>query len=150
MYDRVCADGHQMLDRYEKINFDEQVLCVECNKPALRTLLPGRAPGVIGDDIPGGVWIKHGICNEDGTPRKYYSKSEMAAEAKRRGLTNRVEHVANPGSDKSTHTTRWTSTPTEVMKQCQETRSAATSPENSTISSDCNLITPSTTVENSK
>lgn len=43
---------------------------------------------VIGDDIPGGVWIRHGLCNADGTPRKYYSKSEMAKEAEKRGLIN--------------------------------------------------------------
>lgn len=37
----------------------------------------GQAANVIADSIPGGVEIKHGICNEDGTPRRYYSKSEM-------------------------------------------------------------------------
>lgn len=62
---------------------------------------------VITDDIPGGMEVKHGICNEDGTPRKYYSKSEMAKEAKRRGLANIVTHVTAPGTDKSPHTTRW-------------------------------------------
>lgn len=62
---------------------------------------------VIGDDIPGGVEIRHGLCNEDGSPRRYYSKSEMAQEAKKRGLTNIVEHVSPPGTDKSPHTTRW-------------------------------------------
>jgi hypothetical protein len=64
---------------------------------------------VIPDDIPGGVWIRHGICNEDGSPRKYYSRSAMEKEAKRRGLVRWVEHVTNPqsGSDKSPHTKRW-------------------------------------------
>ncbi len=36
-----------------------------------------QAHFVIGDDIPGGVDIKHGVCHEDGTPRKYYSKSSI-------------------------------------------------------------------------
>jgi hypothetical protein len=64
---------------------------------------------VITDDIPGGVLIYHGICNSDGTPRRYYSKSEMTKEAKRRGLVNHVEHKTDPksGSDKNPHTTRW-------------------------------------------
>lgn len=62
---------------------------------------------VITDEIPGGVWIRHGLCNEDGTPRKYYYKSEIAAEAKRRGLVNRVEHRTEPGTDKSRHTSKW-------------------------------------------
>lgn len=63
--------------------------------------------GIVTDDIPGGILIKHGICNPDGSPRKYYSKSEMAAEAKRRGLHNHVEHITPPGSDKSPHTQRF-------------------------------------------
>lgn len=62
---------------------------------------------VITDDIPGGIEIKHGICHEDGTPRKFYSKSDIAKAAKAAGLVNRVEHVTAPGTDKSPHTTRW-------------------------------------------
>lgn len=67
------------------------------------------ANNVIPDDIPGGVEIRHGLCNEDGSPRKYYSKSEIAKEAKKRGLRNHVEHVTDPrsGSDRNPHTTRW-------------------------------------------
>lgn len=61
-----------------------------------------------GDDIPGGLLVEHGICNPDGTPRRYYSKSEMAREAKRRGLTNWVEHKPdNRDTDKSAHTQRF-------------------------------------------
>lgn len=67
----------------------------------------GGIYGVIGDDIPGGLEIKHGLCNEDGSPRRYYSKSEIAREAKARGFTNLVEHKGGKGSDKSAHTTRW-------------------------------------------
>jgi hypothetical protein len=70
-------------------------------------LEPRRASAVIGDDIPGGVLIEHGLVNADGSPRRYYSKSEMAAEAKRRGLLNLVEHKGTRGSDRSPHTTRW-------------------------------------------
>jgi hypothetical protein len=63
--------------------------------------------GVIADEIPGGLEVRHGICNEDGTPRRYYSKSEMAREAKARGLVNYVRHVGSKGSDKSKTTSRW-------------------------------------------
>lgn len=41
------------------------------------------------DDIPGGVEIRHGLCNEDGTPRRYYSKTDIRREANRRGLTQK-------------------------------------------------------------
>lgn len=66
-----------------------------------------QANSVIGDDIPGGIDIRHGICNPDGTPKRYYSKSSMAKAAAERGLANYVVHVPMKGSDKSPHTTRW-------------------------------------------
>lgn len=64
---------------------------------------------VIPDDIPGGIEIRNGLCNPDGSPRRYYSKTEINAEAKKRGLINMVTHVTDPrtGSDKNPHTTRW-------------------------------------------
>jgi hypothetical protein len=61
----------------------------------------------ISDDIPGGVLINHAICNDDGTPKRYYSKSEIAKAAKAAGYTNFVRHVGNNESDKSPFTTRW-------------------------------------------
>jgi hypothetical protein len=63
--------------------------------------------GVIGDDIPGGVLIKHAICNADGSPKRYYSRSEITRTAKAAGYSNHVEHIGSKGSDKSPHTTRW-------------------------------------------
>lgn len=105
MYDRICPDGHEMIDCWEPITAPS-VECKECGKPTERAWLtkPGH---VIGDEIPGGIWIRHGLCNPDGTPRKYYSHSEIKAEAKRRGLTNIVEHKTAKDSDKAPHTTRW-------------------------------------------
>ncbi len=61
----------------------------------------------VGDDIPGGVEIRHGLCNEDGSARRYYSKSEMAKEATKRGLVNYVRHVGVNGTDKSKQTQRF-------------------------------------------
>lgn len=43
--------------------------------------------GVIGDDIPGGLDVKHGVCWPDGTPRRFYSKSEIRKAASDAGLT---------------------------------------------------------------
>lgn len=34
---------------------------------------------VIGDDIPGGLMVPHAICNPDGTPKRYDSKSAIRA-----------------------------------------------------------------------
>lgn len=43
--------------------------------------------GVIGDDIPGGYEVKHGVCWPDGTPRKFYAKSEIRKAADAAGYT---------------------------------------------------------------
>ena len=82
--------------------------CRRCGHERERLLRHAKAPGVVPDSIPGGYWVEHGLCNSDGTPRRYDSRSEMAREAKRRGLRLSVEHKGSEGSDKSVHTTRWT------------------------------------------
>jgi hypothetical protein len=48
---------------------------------------PAQAPAVIGDDIPGGIEIRHGICHPDGSPRRFYSKSEIRETARKAGWT---------------------------------------------------------------
>lgn len=102
-YDLVCKEGHEQYDKLLKVG--ERPPCPICSG-STETLWT-RSANVVGDDIPGGVLIRNGICNEDGSPKRYYTKSEMRAEAKRRGLVNIVEHVTPPDSDKSPHTTRW-------------------------------------------
>lgn len=64
----------------------------------------GRGTGVVvGDDIPGGLLIEHGLCDEKtGKPVRYYTKSDIAREAKARGLQNVVRHIEG-----SKHTSRW-------------------------------------------
>jgi hypothetical protein len=44
------------------------------------------APTVWADDIPGGLDIAHGLCNEDGSPRRYYSRSAIKTAAEVKGL----------------------------------------------------------------
>lgn len=109
MYDRICTNGHKLIDCWEPVTAPV-VACPECGKETERAWLT-KPSNVIGDDIPGGIWIRHGLCNEDGSPRKYYSHSEMRAEAKRRDLVNAVRHTTGPDSDKSKHTVIWTSIP---------------------------------------
>lgn len=71
------------------------MVCDRCYEPTaegehgvgLCPLEPRRTYVVMRQDsIEGGLTIEHGLCNPDGTPRTYYSRSEMAQEAKRRGL----------------------------------------------------------------
>lgn len=81
--------------------------CTRCAVPLVRQRAYARASNVIADSIPGGIYIEHGLCHSDGSPRRYDSKSEMASEARRRHLSPHVEHRGSEGSDKSTHTSRW-------------------------------------------
>lgn len=40
---------------------------------------------VIGDEID--VWVKHGLCHEDGSPRRFRSLSELKREAYAQGYS---------------------------------------------------------------
>ena len=71
------------------------MICDRCYQPSdegahgvgLCPLEARRAAPVIWvDDIPGGVDIAHGLCHPDGTPRRYYSRSEIKAAAAAKGL----------------------------------------------------------------
>ena len=107
MYDRVCTDCEStIIDSLEPISNPDPPTCSKCGGKTERAWLVS-APGVIQDTIEGGYVVYHGICNEDGSPRKYYSKSEMAKAAKEKGLVNAVRHRTAPDSDKAPHTTRW-------------------------------------------
>jgi hypothetical protein len=47
----------------------------------------GTSPGIATDEIPGGIEIRHAICNPDGSPKRYYSKTEIKRAANERGYT---------------------------------------------------------------
>lgn len=102
-FDLTCANNHEQIDVFLKVG--ERPPCPECGEPT-ETLWRTTAQ-VIDDSIPGGIWIRNGLCNEDNTPRRYDSHSEIAKEAKRRGLVNWVDHVTPQGTDKAKHTTKW-------------------------------------------
>jgi hypothetical protein len=103
-YDLTCEAGHEQIDVLLKIG--ERPPCPECGGPT-ETLWRSTSANVVGDDIPGGYEVKHGLCHEDGTPRKFYSKSEIHRAAKEKGLVNYVTHVTAPDTDKSPVTKRW-------------------------------------------
>lgn len=106
MYDRKCVKcGFVMLDQYEPINMIAIHADGKCFGVLERVLLPGKAPGVIGDEID--VTIANGLCNPDSSPRRFRSRQELSREAARAGLTNAVEHKGGKSGDRSRHTTRW-------------------------------------------
>jgi hypothetical protein len=70
------------------------VICDRCYRPDsigehgvnLCPLEPRRANVVWADDIPGGVEIAHGLCNADGSPRRFDSRSAIRAACLAKGL----------------------------------------------------------------
>jgi hypothetical protein len=72
----------------KRLDWDHVVVpCPQCGKSAdIAFVSVNLAPGVFSDSIPGGMMIKHGLCHADGTPRRYDSKTEIFAEAAKRGL----------------------------------------------------------------
>lgn len=72
----LCPNGHKLHEiRWGK---DPLPLCHTCETEMEETYADGNLSAyVIGDDIPGGLEVKNGICNLDGSPRKVYSKTEL-------------------------------------------------------------------------
>jgi hypothetical protein len=64
------------------------LICPTCGAEAFdkEDVKYGKAPGVISDDIPGGIEIRHGLVNADGSPRRFYSKTDMKIAANEAGL----------------------------------------------------------------
>jgi hypothetical protein len=85
MLDLVCpACERESIDTLVKRG-DAYPSCAGCGTPLVR--LWARPAAVHGDDIPGGLLIEHGLCEADGTPRKFYSRSEIRAACAAKGLT---------------------------------------------------------------
>lgn len=104
--DTVCEScGVEKIDVFVELR-DAFPPC-ECGGKVVRLMKSGSSYAkVIGDECD--VTVKHGICNADGTPRRYTSKTEMKREAEKRGLVNHVEHKPSSRSgDSSKHTSRW-------------------------------------------
>lgn len=105
MYDRKCSKCDETkIDLLETMDAPN-ILCT-CGGMLERVWL-STSPSVIDDSIIGGVLIRHGVCNDDGTPKRYDTKSAIAKAAKEKGLVNYVVHTPERGSDKSKHTQRW-------------------------------------------
>lgn len=93
----IDADGNVVCDKCKK--YLQQGDWPFCPHPSNVTY------NAVGDECD--VWIRHGICNDDGTPKHYTSKQEIKRAAEKAGLINMVRHVGERGTDKAKHTTRW-------------------------------------------
>lgn len=108
IYDRQCSACERVeADKLERIDTADYPCTELACAGTMKRVWIGRGNSVISDDIPGGILIKNGMCWPDGTPRKFYSKTELYREAERQGYVNRVEHKGGSGGDRSKHTSRW-------------------------------------------
>lgn len=96
--DLVCTGCQQeLVDTFCTI--PDYPPCPACHAPTTRLWLPTSVPAIKGDEIPGGVWIRNGVCNADGTPKKYYSYSEIEKAANAKGYVSRPERGAADKKD---------------------------------------------------
>lgn len=83
-----CDYGHTLSElRWGKA---EPLVCPSCSTPTImrETGYPAREPksaAVHGDEID--IEIRHGLCNEDGTPKRYTSLSELKRDAYEKGFS---------------------------------------------------------------
>ena len=104
MFDRLCeACSRQIIDCMEPVT-PPDVPCPDCGGVTRRAWF-GKPANVIGDEID--VSIQNGICNPDGTPRRFTSRTELREAERKSGYANYVVHRGTNGGDKSPHTSRW-------------------------------------------
>lgn len=82
------------LDVMSIVIHDKALWCWSCHN-GTKLGIGGAAPAVHGDECD--VWINHGICNDDGSPKRYRSKAEIKQAAYEKGLfqgydTPKVNH----------------------------------------------------------
>lgn len=73
-YDLICKNSHETIDHIKGMN-EPYPLCPKCGEQTER--LWSASAGIIVDDFPGGYVVRHGLVNPDGSPRTFYSKTEI-------------------------------------------------------------------------
>ena len=101
------------------------ITCEKCNKdlevgdfPFCPHPQTGRVM-INSDDIPGGLLVRHGVCNPDGTPKRYYSKSEIRKAAFEAGYTIAGE---TPKQNNKLNDARWKEAVQKGRNWIQETK----------------------------
>ena len=64
--------------------------CPTCSQPTeLVELTSGKSAAITTDDIPGGMLVRHGtgMTHPDGSPKLYYSRTELKRAANENGWT---------------------------------------------------------------
>lgn len=123
MMDAQCVVCGKLREDF-LVRGDGAIAPCECGGAMERIVKHGVANAVRPDEIPGGVWMKHGICNPDGTPKRYDRWSDVRKAAKEAGYENHVMHLTDPksGSDKAKWTTRWIGLPQGLTPEDEAAR----------------------------
>ena len=87
-----------MRDRYVE-NGVPYPNCETCGTP-MEWLPSLGSMTVIPDDIPGGILIEHGLCHADGSPRRFYSRSELKLAAAVKGIIPYHDVYAEGGNQR--------------------------------------------------
>ena len=87
-----CEKCHETPKPYRLIAYTDPdntvfLVCQPCHSILVDRSSMGVSAGIATDAIPGGLEIKHGLCNPDGSPKRYYSKTEIKRAANERGYT---------------------------------------------------------------
>jgi hypothetical protein len=107
IYDVVCDQGHAHLDLYRAIT--DTILCVTCGAPTKK--LWTVAPTVVENGWPGGRLFE----NLGPVPMRFESRSDFTRYLTTHHLEPFVRHTPTKGSDKSPHTTHWSSIGPETL-----------------------------------
>jgi hypothetical protein len=102
----VCPSNHRFEDYTWSSSPSPE--CSTCGSPTEETDRGGRqfaqAPSVIGDEID--IEIRHGVVNDDGSPRRFRSRAELRKAASEKGLVIAGE-TPNPTSQQKEEKARW-------------------------------------------
>ena len=107
IYDVVCEQGHEQRDLYRTVT--DTIVCVTCGLPTHTLWTAGRS--VLDNGWPGGRTFE----NLGPVPIRFDSRSEFQRYLTTHNLEPMVRHVPVAGSDKSPHTTSWSSISPETI-----------------------------------
>lgn len=80
------------------------------------------APTIWRDEIPGGIMIANGICHEDGTPKRFDSRSEIRKEAAAKGLVEWGNVYTEDRLKESKERAEWSARSSEAQRERSDRR----------------------------
>lgn len=89
----ICEHCGEDATKLGLVIHGSELWCRPCHD--LTKLGINTAHGVVGDEID--IWVKHGLCHDDGSPRHFRSRKDMNAVAKSKNMVNMVRTPTTPG-----------------------------------------------------